>query len=732
MFKKSFPFQLQFDEMDCGPTCLSMIFRYYGKHIPMSKIREKAHFSRDGTNMLNMSNLAEALGMKTLAVRVTIEQLINDLPLPCIAHYNLNHFIIIYKITENRVFVADPAFGLIDYSKEEFLKSWVSLPGEQGILLLLEPSLNFHDDDDEVTSSKNVKKGFGRIFLYLSKYRRFVIQLIIGLLAGTLISLILPFLTQAMVDYGINYRNLQFIYLILIAQLMMTMGRVFINFIRSWILLHISTRIGISLISDFLSKLMRLPISYFDVRKTGDILQRINDNYTIQNFLTSSSIDTLFSTINFFVFGIVLAIYNLKIFAVFIIGSILYVTWILFFLKVRKEINYKTFAGNSENQSNIIQLVTGMQEIKLNNCEKQKASEWEHIQARLFKIKIKGLKVGQYQASGSTLINEVQNIVISIITANEVIQGNMTLGTMMAVSYIVGQLNLPIGQLIGFVQTAQDAKISLDRLSEIYDQDEEENPEINIDNILPEKPDLIFKDVSFSYDGTEAREVLKKITVTIPCNKVTAIVGTSGSGKTTLLKLMLKFYKPQKGTVHIGATNMEHLSSKFWRSRCGTVMQEGVIFSDTVAKNIALSDEVINREKLIRAANTANIREFIETLPMAYNQKIGMEGHGLSMGQKQRFLIARAVYKNPEFLFFDEATNALDANNEKVIMDNLNEFFKGRTVVVVAHRLSTVKNADQILVLERGELVEQGNHDSLIALKGNYYNLVKNQLELGQ
>jgi len=730
MFKKSFPFQRQLDHKDCGPTCVSMISKFYGKAYSMPFLRERAYITRDGVNLLGISDLAEAIGFRTLGVRVTFEQLEEQLPLPCIAHWRLNHFIVIYKIKKGKVYVADPAHGLITYTVEEFKKSWVSLPGEQGVLLLMEPTPEFMEKEEGTTAKIN-KTGFRFLFKYLFRYKRYIIQLFIGLLVGTVLQLILPFLTQSLVDFGIANQNIGFVYVVLIAQLVITFSSASVEFIRSWILLHISTRINISIVSDFLIKLMKLPISYFDAKMTGDIMQRINDHSRIEQFMTGSTLNTLFSLINFVVFGVIMAIYSMKILVIFMIGSALYAVWILLFLKIRKELDYKRFSQMSDNQSNIIQLISGMQEIKLNNCEKQKRWEWENIQARLFKLSVKGLTVGQYQQAGSLLINELKNIIISFLSAKEVIEGNMTLGMMMSISYILGQLNLPINQLIGFIQSAQDAKISLERLSEIHNKDDEENPEQQINNFLPENKNLSLHNVSFQYEGKHSEMVLKDINVTIPQGKVTAIVGTSGSGKTTLLKLLLKFYPPASGDVKVGDINLQNFSSSMWRKKCGVVMQDGFIFSDTIAKNIAVGDEFVDRERLMWAVKVANIQEFIEGLPMAYNQKIGADGHGLSMGQRQRILIARSVYKNPDYIFFDEATNSLDANNEKVIMQNLDEFFKGKTVVVVAHRLSTVKKADQIIVLEKGDMIEKGTHEELVKLRGAYYNLVKNQLELG-
>jgi ATP-binding cassette, subfamily B, bacterial len=680
---------------------------------------------------LGISDAAEAIGMRTSGVRITFEQLADEAPLPAIVHWDQKHFVVVYKIDKKgRVYVSDPARGRLKYSREEFLQHWISTQkdGEaKGVALLLEPAPDFYETEAEQSD----KTSFRFLFSYIRPYRKLIVQLILGLLTGSLLQLIFPFLTQAVVDFGIANQDIDFIYLVLIAQLTLYAARTAVDFIRSWILLHISVRINISLISDFLIKLMKLPIRYFDTKLTGDFLQRIGDHRRIENFLTSTSLNILFAFVNLIIFGLVLAWYSLKIFMVFLIGSALYGLWIYVFMKKRREIDHKRFDRMSDNQSNLVQLISGMQEIKLHNSEKQKRWEWERIQASLFKISIKSLALDQYQQAGSLFINESKNIVISFLAATAVIHGEMTLGMMLAVQYIIGQLNSPVQQMIGFMHSAQDAKISLERLGEVHAKQDEEKPEDYKLTELPENRDIEISNLSFSYSGSKHDLVLEDINLTIPEKKQTAIVGTSGSGKTTLIKLLLAFYEPVKGEIRLNNTKLNNISLKIWRDKCGTVMQDGFIFSDTIAKNIAVGEDIIDREKLLHAVNMANIREHIESLPLAYNTKIGQEGIGLSQGQKQRLLIARAIYKNPEFIFFDEATNALDANNERIIMENLNKFFEGRTAVVVAHRLSTVKNADKIVVIEDGKIAEQGTHTELTEKKGAYYELVKNQLELG-
>lgn len=735
-----FPFFKQLDVMDCGPTCLRMISKYYGRSYSMQHLRNLSYPSREGVSLLSLCDAAENLGFRSRGVRVTWEQLRDEVPLPCIIHWNQKHFVVVTKISRKGRFtlfqkkkegdevvqIADPAHGILDYKKTEFLKCWLA-KGNEGIALLLEPSTQFYNEDKEDHSIGR----YGYLLNYLRPYRKFIIQLLIGMLTGSLVSMIFPFLTQSIVDYGIGNSDLNFIMMVLIAQLVLTFGQTANEMIRNWIMLHVTTRVSISLISDFLTKLMRLPISFFDSKMVGDIMQRMGDHSRIQTFLTSSLVNIMFATITLVIYTIIMATYHLGILVVFVIGSLLYIGWVLLFLKKRRTLDYKRFQQASANQSNIVQLITGMQEIKLNNCEKQKRWEWERIQAKLYKVNIKGLMLSQNQMVGATFINQTKDIIISFMTARAVVTGDMTLGMMMAVQYIIGQLNAPIQLFIGFIQSAQDAKISLERLGEINEKEDEEKPEERKIHEIPTGRDIVLKNVTFQYEGPNSPKVLKNIDLEIPANKVTAIVGTSGSGKSTLVKLILGFYKPVNGEIVLGGVPLDSYSQQQWRKRCGVVMQEGFIFSDTIAGNIGIGDEMPDFAKVERAVETANIQTFIQALPLGYDTRIGSDGHGLSTGQKQRILIARSVYKNPDYIFFDEATNALDARNELVIMDNLNQFFKDRTVIVVAHRLSTVKNADQIVVLEGGEIVEKGTHSELVGRRGIYFNLVKDQLELG-
>jgi ATP-binding cassette, subfamily B, bacterial len=739
---KNFPNYIQADFKDCGPTCLKIIAKHYGKILNIQKLRDYSETTRDGSNLLMLSDAAEKIGFRTIGVKRSVQQL-DEVPLPSVLHWNKYHYVVLYKIKNGTYYISDPAIGLIEYNLEDFIKFWIgnnaSDASEEGIALLLEPTPKFYQSEFKEDGKKAF--GFDLLFQYLFPYKSFVVQLIIGLVAGSLLELIFPFLTQSIVDVGINTNNIHFIYLILFAQLFLFIGKTILELIRSWILLHLSTRINISLISDFFIKLMNLPISFFDVRMTGDIMQRINDHHRIERLLTTSSLSVLFSLINMGIMGGVLAFYNLQIFVVFFVGSFLYFLWVILFLKRREKLDYKRFAEVSQEQSKVIELINGMQEIKLHNAEKQKRWGWEFVQARLFKVSMKSLVLEQTQDIGSNFINEIKNIVIIFLSAKLVIDGQITLGMMLAISSIVGSLNGPIVQLINFIREAQDAKISLARLSEIHEKEDESQQESTQSHDIANPSDIVIQDVSFRYIGSDI-PILENLNLTIPANKITAIVGTSGSGKTTLMKLLLKFYEPDTGNISLAIkkgkiasslpmTDLKNIAQKAWRNHVGTVMQEGYIFNDTIANNIAIGVDIIDKDRLVYAADVANIKDFIQDYPLGFNTKIGMEGIGMSTGQKQRLLIARAVYKNPEMLFFDEATSALDANNEKEIMQKLAVFFENKTVVVIAHRLSTVMNADQIVVLEKGKIVEIGTHEQLVKLKGKYFELVKNQLQLG-
>jgi ATP-binding cassette subfamily B protein len=724
-----FPHYKQLDGMDCGATCLRMIARHYGRYYSLEYLREITFLDREGVSLMSISDAAEQIGLHTLGVKVSYDRLSDDLPMPCVAHWRQVHFVVVYKITKSHVWVADPAAGKFKITKEEFLDAWASdvVDGEKrGIALLLEKTPEFDTREGE----KLEKKGFSFLLKYLRNYKPMLVQLFLGLGFGSLISLIFPFLVQSIVDTGIPTRDLGFIYYILIAQVFLTLGHIVIEYIRGWILLHVGARVNINLVSDFLIKLMRLPIRFFDTKLTGDLMQRISDNQRVEHFLTSSTLSTIFSFVNFLIFGAILAFYNLKIFAVFGFATILYLLWIIIFLRKRKVLDYKRFDQMSKNQSSLIQIINGMPEIKIHNAERQKRWEWERIQAQLFRLSMDYLSVDQFQHAGASLINELKNVFISVIAAKAVIDGQMTLGQMMSMQYIIGQLNGPVEQIINFILEAQSALISLERMNEIHTREDEEDLSQKI-NYIPENQSLILENVSFNYGGPHSPMVLNQIDLVIPRGKKTAIVGTSGSGKTTILKLLLNSYQPTDGQIRLGDIPLNNIRNRTWRDRCGVVMQDGFIFSDTIAKNIALGEDIVDKRKLLQAAKVANIQTYIDALPLGYNTKIGEDGIGLSQGQKQRLLIARAVYKNPDYIFLDEATNALDAYNELIVMENLEQFFRDRTVVIVAHRLSTVKSADNIVVIERGEIIEQGTHEYLTSQRGAYYHLVKNQLELG-
>ena len=715
--------------MDCGATCLRMIARHHGRFYSLEYLRELTFIGKDGVALIDIADAAEKIGLNTLAAKVSMKRIVEGLPLPMIVHWRQQHFVVLYEVTPQYVRVADPALGKFKLSHEEFLDGWASIiinDEPNGIILLLETTPEFFEREGEKTD----KSGFRFLFTYLFRYKKLLIQLLLGMILGSIFQLVMPFLMQAVVDIGISTSNIGFIKLVLIGQMIVFFSQASVEFIRGWVLLYIGSRINISLVSDFLIKLMKLPVRFFDSKLSGDLLQRINDNHRVEQFLTSSTLISLFSLINFIIFGIVLSFFNLSIFAVYFMFTTFYVAWITLFLKKRKELDYKRFDQMSQNQSSLIQLIYGMQEIKLHNAEKQKRWQWERIQAKLYRVSIAYLALEQYQRAGAFFFNHFKNILITFLAAKSVVEGSLSIGSMLAIEYIIGQLNAPLEQLIYFIQSAQDAKISLERLNEIHSREDEDGSQPRL-NVLPEGGDLTLDSVSFRYGGQYSPTVLKELSLRIPKGQTLAIVGASGSGKTTILKLLLNFYQPNEGGVRLGDVPLNNISHKLWRDRCGVVLQDGYVFSDTIAKNIALGDEIINKKRLLRAVKVANIQSYIDSLPLGYNTKIGDDGIGLSQGQKQRLLIARAVYKNPEYMFFDEATNALDSYNELIIMDNLNAFLRGKTVVVVAHRLSTVRNADKIIVLDKGVIIESGTHTELTLMRGAYYSLVKNQLELG-
>jgi ATP-binding cassette subfamily B protein len=728
-----FPFYKQLDEVDCGPTCLQMICKFYGKYFLIENLRSLCYMSKEGISLLNIKKASEKLGFNTVAGKFTFSDLLKINSFPCIIMWKQSHYVVIYKVKQKdlkrnkqaKVYVADPAYGLMSYTETELKKNWIvdsSNEKGKGIALLFEPTEYFFNNMD----SDSEPNGLKFLFHYFLRYKKFFTKIVIGIFLSSLLQLVFPFLTQAIVDIGIRQENIKFIYIILLGQFVLVISRMSVDFIRNWLLLHISARINISMVSDFFIKLMKLPMAFFDAKKSGDILQRIDDHMRVENFLTTKSFEAIFSVFSLLIFSFVLLSYSFKIFAIFIVFSFLYLFWIIIHMPKRQILDYKFFDIKAANQSKTYQLIQGMQEIKLQNIQKSKRWDWEDVQADLFKANIISLNLEQKIESGKVLINETKNILITIIAAISVMNNEMTLGMMLSTQYILGQLTLPIEQVMKLIYDFQDTNISLKRINELHKK-KDENDDIRKHSVSTIKIEKLV----FQYEGPLSKKVLNSINVIIPKGKVTAIVGSSGSGKTTLIKLLLQYYKPIEGNILIDNLSLSKINTDDWRDACGVVMQDGFIFSESIAQNITSTDDEIDNNRLIKAAKIANIHSFIMSLALKYETVIGQEGQNLSQGQRQRVLIARAVYKNPDFLFLDEATNALDANNEKAIIENLQEFYKGKTVIVVAHRLSTVKNADQIIVLDNGQIAEFGDHKELTNKKGAYYNLVKNQLELG-
>ncbi|WP_211092846.1 peptidase domain-containing ABC transporter [Chitinophaga polysaccharea] len=735
---KSFPFYKQLNSSDCGLACIRMIAKYYGRSYSASLGMNSSIVGRSGMSLLSLSQLAEKKGFRTRGVRMSLDTLMSEVNVPCILHWSDNHFVVFLPTGRfygrKLITVADPAVGIVKYTREEFLANWIKKIDQngdrnnsgEGAVLLLEPTNRFYDEADEGTRDI----GWSFVLKYLRKNRWQIIQVFMSLIITSIFQLIFPYLTQSIVDTGINTQNLQYVTVVLIAQLMLVFSRTIVDFIRSRLLLQISVLINVSVLTDFWIKVTRLPMSYFDQYHTGDTLQRITDNKKIQGFLTGTALSTFFSFVNLLIFSIVLMMYDKSLFIVFIIGSFLYFLWIQVFMPIRRRINYEIFRTSTKENNITMQLIQGMPDIKLNGAEQLKRWDWERIQSSVFKLNLKNLSYNQIQQAGALLINQGKDIVITFMVADLVIRGRLTLGAMLAIQFIIGQLSGPIEQFIGFIQSAQDTRMSLERINELHKNKDEEDINSSYINHLPTNRSIRMKDVSFSYPGSNG-EVLSNLDIVIPEGKVTAIVGGSGSGKTTILKLLLKFYDSYEGDIFIGDSNLKNIGASYWRTNCGAVLQDGYIFNDSIFGNIAVGDDNPDYENLVECCRIANVLDFIESLPNSFNSILGSQGVGVSQGQKQRILIARALYKNPKYLFFDEATNALDANNEKVIVENLEKVFKGRTVIVVAHRLSTVKNADKIIVLEKGIVTEEGTHDELSSRRGNYFELVKNQLQLG-
>ena len=724
----------QHDSMQCGIACLQMVCKYFGREYSMDSLSKLCFATTEGVSLLGINEAANTLGLHATCARATTS-ILSEVPLPCILHWNQNHFVVLYKVKNRKKFyVADSGKGLVTYDLNEFKKHWISTRAngeDKGIAMFLETTPAFFTYKMKGEENVKEKRSFCFLFGYVKKYRKYFGQIILGLIVGSLLQLVLPFLTQSIVDVGIKNQDIGFVWLILLGQLMLTISRTAIDFIRRWLLLHISLRINISLVSDFFIKLLKLPMSFFDTKLMGDLMQRMNDHSRVNNFLTQQTLNITFAMLTFMVFSVVLFFYNKLVFAIFLLGSILYGGWMTLFLKRRKVLDYELFEQQAINNNKTYEFITSMQEIKLQDCEQRRRWEWEDTQADLFGVQMKSLKLQQIQEAGSIFINEVKDIIITVVAATAVIHGQMTLGMMLAVQYIIGQLNSPVEQLMNFFYSLQDVKISLERINEIHQMDDENGKEGLKTSIENKDEGINIKNIMFKYDPHALHETIDDVNIHIPQGKVTAIVGASGSGKTTLIRLMLGYYPVLEGQINIGNTDINTINKKWWRRQCGVVMQDGVIFSESIARNIAVDDGNIDKERLLKAAEIACIKDYVMALPLKFNTKIGRDGVGLSQGQKQRILIARAVYKNPDYIFLDEATNSLDANNERSIVENLDKFYKGKTVVIVAHRLSTVKNADLIVVIDHGKVVEAGNHDSLTAKRGAYYHLVKNQLELG-
>jgi len=730
---RSFPNDRQLDKMDCGPACLKMIAKFYGKFYSLQYLRDKCGVTKEGASLLDLSYAAESIGLRTLSIKCSIDDLISKVPLPAIVHWNNSHFIVVYKIKKKKnisdsvVYVSDPAKGLLKYNFSDFVSKWYKRNEKEGVLLALEPQADFYQR--EAGEKIERQKTFENFLSYFKPYKKSFANLFVVMLVVTVLQGFLPFISKAVIDVGIQTHDVDFINLVLIANIAIVVSVLLSNMVRDWILLHVTSRVNIALISDYLIKLMQLPITFFENKMAGDILQRANDHERIRSFIMNNSLNMIFSTLTFVVFGIILLIYNKIIFFIFLTGSIIYVLWVFAFLRVRKKLDWEYFELVSKNQSYWVETIASIQDIKINNYEKQKRWKWENIQARLYKVNLKVLNITNTQNSGAQFIDTLKNLFITFYCAKAVIAGEITFGVMISTQFIIGMLNGPVVQFIQFIISFQFAQISFLRLNEIHQIPDEHENVGNNHVALPDNKNLYVKNVVFQY-SINSTPVLKGINLIIPEGKVTAIVGDSGSGKSTLLKLLLRLYMPSYGDILIGNMNINNISLKQWREKCGAVMQDGKIFNDTILNNIVLDDEKIDYERLKKAVHTANIYEEIERLPLGYQTVMGEQGRGVSGGQKQRILIARALYKDPDYLFFDEATNALDTINEHKIVAALDNVFTGKTVIVVAHRLSTIRKADQIIVMQDGNVVEVGDHDTLMLRKARYFMLVQAQSDL--
>ncbi|WP_426791981.1 peptidase domain-containing ABC transporter [Sphingobacterium sp. WOUb80] len=725
----------QHDQMDCGPACLAMISSHHGKKYSLEYLKKNSFVTKEGVSLLGIKTAASMIGLDGTAAELSVEDFSNDM-LPCILHWNQNHFVVLYKIynkplSQRKSYkIADPGHGKISLSEEQFLESWYSKK-ERGIALFLETTEDFYLKDPEAELDNSV----WNLLHYLKPFKKQMIALFVLLLLGTLTTLVFPILTQKLIDEGVQKKSMQVVSYILMAQLAFFSGNIVFDIFRNWITISVGAKVNIEIISQFLGKLMKLPMKFFDTKFMGDFNQRIIDHERIEQFLTSQSLMTFFSIIMFSVYFGILWYYDFAILLSYIILTILSVLWSIFWLNKRKQLDYIRFQSKSQTHEEVFQIIHGITEMKLNQYEELKRRDWEHAQQKLYKINLRILRLDEIQASGFNFINQFKNIMVTFMAASYVISGRMSLGELLGVSYIIGQINGPVNQLIVFFRSLQNAKLSLARLDEIHRIEDEdhamEHEKVTASWEGSPRTGIQLKGVSFQYEGPASSYVLRDLNLHIPHGKITAIVGASGSGKTTLMKLLLKFYSPTDGALYFNDVDMERISSKDMRKLCGVVMQDGFIFSETLERNIATGEELIDEKKFDMAVKISNIETFIAGLSQGVKTKIGAAGNALSGGQKQRVLIARAIYKDPDFIFLDEATSALDSKNEKVIHDNLQLFLKNKTGVIIAHRLSTVKQADQIVVLKNGRIVEVGSHQELAAKKGEYFDLVRNQLELG-
>lgn len=722
---KKFPFESQMDSMDCGPACLKMICKYYGKYYSLPYLRELCGITRVGASFFDLSNGAEKIGFHTLSVTTDIKNLYEKTPLPCIVQWNSNHFIVVYETTKTKIKVADPAKGMYSYTYENFKKGWYKKGKEYGVVLAIEPMANFNQIDPE----KKIDQGktYNYVLGYFTPFSKDLITISVIMFFATLLQGLLPFISKSIIDVGIQARDLSFINIVLIANIVIIISLTLSNATRDWLLLHIAARINLSMISDYLIKLMKLPVTFFENKMVGDILQRAQDHERIRSFIMNNSLNLIFSSFTFITFSIILLIYNPTIFFIFILGSLLYILWVLAFLKFRKNLDWESFVLVSQNQSYWVETVGAIQDIKINNYEKSKRWKWEKIQAKLYKVNLKVLNITNAQNIGAQFIMNLKNLTITFFCAGAVIKGQITFGVMISVQFIIGMLNAPLTQFIGFIIAGQYAKISFQRINEIHQLKDEEENFVSNSLEFPQSKSLYIHNLSFQYTQT-SQFVLKQINLSIPEGKMTAIVGESGCGKSTLLKLLLRLYQPTIGEIHIGGMNISNFSLSNWRNQCGVVLQDGKIFNDSILNNIVLNDEEINYHRLKEAINIAHIGKEIEQLPQGYLTKIGEAGLGLSGGQKQRILIARSIYKSPHYIFLDEATNALDAIHEMAIINALQFAFEKRTLVIIAHRLNTIMNADQIIVLRDGAIQEIGNHEQLFKRKGHYFDLFSKQM----